>query len=232
MQCSHSTDRPDLGQLPDDAVGLAALLRAWRARVGRRMGLGKPLPQVEVAAGIGMSERWYRDLERGAMPRLDARTLAALADALRLCPDERATLFLYAAGGEPFPAVSPDSVDLTPLRRLLRLQPTQPAYLTDNAWNVLAHNEVMAEWFPWVRIPGANLVRWGADRSRGSGADGRLAPARAGVPRDAALRHGAIPGASRTRRDPAGGTRRPRVPSGYGTTAPSSSPTGTGTPSV
>ncbi|KJY41616.1 hypothetical protein VR41_11670 [Streptomyces sp. NRRL B-1568] len=161
MQCSHSTDRPDLGQLPDDAVGLAALLRAWRARVGRRMGLGKPLPQVEVAAGIGMSERWYRDLERGAMPRLDARTLAALADALRLCPDERATLFLYAAGGEPFPAVSAGSVDLTPLRRLLRLQPTQPAYLTDNAWNVLAHNEVMAEWFPWVRIPGANLVRWG-----------------------------------------------------------------------
>ncbi|WP_330458645.1 helix-turn-helix transcriptional regulator [Streptomyces sp. NBC_00820] len=142
-------------------MGLAVLLRAWRARAGHRLGLGKPLPQVEVAAEVGMSERWYRDLERGATPRLDARTLTALANALRLCADERATLFLYAAGGEPFPAVSPlDGVDLTPLRRLLDLQPTQPAYLTDNAWNVLGHNEAMAEWFPWVQIPGANLIRW------------------------------------------------------------------------
>lgn len=161
MQRANSTDRTVLGPLPDEALGLAVLLRAWRARVGHRLGLGKPLPQVEVAAGIGMSERWYRDLERGAVPRMDARTLAALADALRLCADERATLFLYAAGGELFPAVSPDDVDLAPLRRLVDLQPTRPAYLTDNAWNVLAHNEAMAEWFPWVRLPGANLIRWG-----------------------------------------------------------------------
>ncbi|MFI9243272.1 helix-turn-helix transcriptional regulator [Streptomyces sp. NPDC053086] len=161
MQRDNSTDRTG-GQLPDEAVGLAVLLRAWRARAGRTMGLGKPLPQTEVAAAVGMSERWYRDLERGTLPRLDARTLTALADALRLCADERATLFLYAAGGEPFPAVSPgDGVDLTPLRRLLDLQPAQPAYLTDNAWNVLGHNAAMAEWFPWVRVPGANLVRWG-----------------------------------------------------------------------
>ncbi|WP_326772600.1 helix-turn-helix transcriptional regulator [Streptomyces sp. NBC_01445] len=162
MQRENFTDRPGLGHLPDEEVGLAVLLRAWRARAGRKLGLGKPLPQVEVAAAVGMSERWYRDLERGATPRLDARTLTALAGALRLCADERATLFLFAAGGEPFPAVSPaDGVDLAPLRRLLDLQPTQPAYLTDNAWNVLAHNEAMAEWFPWVQVPGANLIRWG-----------------------------------------------------------------------
>ncbi|MFJ9817947.1 helix-turn-helix transcriptional regulator [Streptomyces sp. NPDC101151] len=162
MQHDNSTDRTGLGQLPDEGVGLAVLLRAWRARAGRNLGLGKPLPQVEVAAEVGMSERWYRDLERGATPRLDARTLTGLADALRLCADERATLFLYAAGGEPLAAVSPgEGVDLAPLRRLLRLQPAQPAYLTDNAWNVLDHNEAMAEWFPWVRVPGANLIRWG-----------------------------------------------------------------------
>ncbi|MEV7240517.1 MULTISPECIES: helix-turn-helix transcriptional regulator [unclassified Streptomyces] len=162
MQHGNSTGRTGSEPLPDDEVGLAVLLRAWRARAGRNLGLGKPLSQVEVATEVGMSERWYRDLERGATPRLDARTLTALADALRLCPDERATLFLYAASGDPFPAVSPvDAVDLTPLRRLLDLQPTQPAYLTDNAWNILAHNAAMAEWFPWVRQPGANLIRWG-----------------------------------------------------------------------
>ncbi|MET7601872.1 helix-turn-helix transcriptional regulator [Streptomyces avermitilis] len=163
MQRDNSTDRAGLSELSGDEVGLAVLLRAWRARAGRKLGLGKPLPQVEVAAEVGMSERWYRDLERGATPRLDARTLTALANALQLCSDERATLFLYAAGGEPFPAVSPvdGALDLAPLRRLLDQQTTQPAYLTDNAWNILGHNEVMAEWFPWVREPGANLIRWG-----------------------------------------------------------------------
>ncbi|MBC2876509.1 MULTISPECIES: helix-turn-helix transcriptional regulator [Streptomyces] len=161
MQRTTSTGRTGHGRRPDDEVGLAVLLRAWRARVGLRQGLGRPLPQVDVAARIGMSERWYRDLERGATPRMDARTLAALSDALRLCADERAALFLHAAGGELFPAVSPADADLAPLRRLLDQRPECPAYLTDNAWNVLAHNEAMAEWFPWVRRPGANLIRWG-----------------------------------------------------------------------
>ncbi|WP_018547971.1 helix-turn-helix transcriptional regulator [Streptomyces sp. LaPpAH-108] len=162
MQHDNSADRTGLVELPEEALSLAVLLRAWRARAGHKMNLGKPLPQVEVAAEVGMSERWYRNLERGAIPRLDARTLNALANALQLCADERATLFLYAAGGEPFPAVSAmDGVDLAPLHRLLDLQPTQPVYLTDNAWNVLGHNTAMAEWFPWVRVPGANLIRWG-----------------------------------------------------------------------
>ncbi|MET7843052.1 helix-turn-helix transcriptional regulator [Streptomyces sp. NPDC005356] len=159
MQRDNSPYRTPLRHLPEGEVGLAVLLRAWRARAGHNLGLGRPLPQVEVAAEVGMSERWYRDLERGATPRLDARTLTTLAGALRLCPDERATLFLYAAGGEPFPVAT--EVDLAPLRRLLDLQPAQPAYLTDNAWNVLGYNEAMAEWFPWVRVPGANLIRWG-----------------------------------------------------------------------
>jgi transcriptional regulator with XRE-family HTH domain len=134
MPRDHATDQTRLSPPPAEELGLAVLLRAWRARAGHRLGRGRPLPQVEVAAEVGMSERWYRDLERGATPRLDARTLTALAGALRLCADERATLFLFAAGGEPFPAVSPaDGADLTPLRRLLDLQPAQPAYLTDNA---------------------------------------------------------------------------------------------------
>ncbi|MFJ9825916.1 helix-turn-helix transcriptional regulator [Streptomyces sp. NPDC101160] len=162
MQRDNSTVRTGQGQRPEDEVGLAVLLRAWRARAGRTLGLGRALPQVEVAAAVGMSERWYRDLEHGALPKLDSRTLTALADALRLCADERATLFLYAAGGEPYPAVSSvDGIDLAPLHRLLDLQPSRPAYLTSNTWDVLAHNEAMAEWFPWVRRPGANLIRWG-----------------------------------------------------------------------
>ncbi|GAA2280725.1 MULTISPECIES: helix-turn-helix transcriptional regulator [Kitasatospora] len=148
--------------------GLAGLLRAWRARAGQRSGRGRPLAQVEVAAGAGMSERWYRDLERGAIPRLDARTLGALADALRLCPDERATVFLYAAGGEPFPPVTPErgAGELAPLRRLLAQHEPEPAFLTDHVWNVLDHNAAAAHWFPWISEPRANVARWGLTDAR------------------------------------------------------------------
>lgn len=147
---------------PEDVeAALAGLLRAWRARAGRRLGLGKPVSQVEVATRAGMSERWYRDLERGSIPRLDARTLGALADALLLCPDERATVFLYAAGGEPFPPMTPerDGPELAPIRRLL--DQDSPAFVTDHAWNILAHNEALAEWFPRAADSGANVIRWG-----------------------------------------------------------------------
>ncbi|QHV89249.1 hypothetical protein C3K23_30480 [Streptomyces sp. 604F] len=50
-----------------------------------------------------MGERWYRDLERGTLPRLDPRVLDPLADVLLLDADERATLHLHACGGtQPF----------------------------------------------------------------------------------------------------------------------------------
>ncbi|WP_030275262.1 helix-turn-helix transcriptional regulator [Streptomyces sp. NRRL B-24484] len=143
--------------------GLNVLLRSWRTRAGSRLGLGKPLPQVDVAGRVGMSERWYRDLERGTLPRLDPRVLAGLADVLLLDADERATLYLYALGGTPYvaPPVPGRAPDLHALQELLDRQMPRPAYLTDSSWNVIGHNRAMAEWFPWVLAPDANLIRWG-----------------------------------------------------------------------
>ncbi|MQT04759.1 MmyB family transcriptional regulator, partial [Streptomyces jumonjinensis] len=35
-----------------------------------------------------------------------------------------------------------------------------PAYLTDRVWNIIGYNAAMAALWPWVREPGANLIRW------------------------------------------------------------------------
>ncbi|MFE6227156.1 helix-turn-helix transcriptional regulator [Microtetraspora glauca] len=146
-----------------EVVGLAVLLRSWRGRAGERRGLGGPLPQTEVAGEIGMSERWYRDLERGAIPRLDPRVLARLADVLGLDADERAALHFHVFGGTPY-APRPDAGDptvLPALQQQVDRQLPRPAYVTDTRWDIVTYNRAMAEWFPWVLAPDANLIRWG-----------------------------------------------------------------------
>jgi transcriptional regulator with XRE-family HTH domain len=147
---------------PPEPPGLPQLLRGWRARAGGQLNIGKTLTQADLAARIGMSERWYRDLEAGTLPRLDGRVLSALANTLLLDADERATLYSYALGGTPY-AAGPrraQAAGQAALRELLDRQLPRPAYLADGSWNVLGHNRAMAEWFPWVLRPGANLLRW------------------------------------------------------------------------
>lgn len=149
------------GTVVDVIPGLPDLLRDWRARAGRRLNLGKTFPQAELAARIGMSERWYRDLEGGTVPRLAPRVLSLLADTLLLDADERATLYSYALGGTQHAVRQPGGAgELSAFRDLLDRQSPRPAYLADGSWNVLAHNRAMAEWFPWVLAPDANLLRW------------------------------------------------------------------------
>ncbi|MFG2760733.1 helix-turn-helix transcriptional regulator [Streptomyces wuyuanensis] len=150
------------GSIAVDTAGLAVLLRSWRARAGQRLGLGGPLPQVEVASELGMSERWYRELERGSIPRLDPRVLSRLADVLRLDADERAALYFHAFGGTPYatPSHAGHPADLPALRQLVDRQMPRPAYVTDTRWDIVTYNSAMAEWFPWVLAQDANLIRW------------------------------------------------------------------------
>jgi transcriptional regulator with XRE-family HTH domain len=146
----------------EELMGLAGLLRAWRIAAGAQLGLGKALSQAEVAVGAGMSERWYRELERGATPRLGRGTIERLAEALLLGEEERLTLYYYTLGSAPLAKSSPlgDSPGHTALQMLLQQQMPRPAYLSDAAWNIVGYNQAMADWFPWVREPGANLIRW------------------------------------------------------------------------
>ncbi len=94
---------PDRRPALDELIGLAGLLRAWRAAAGTKMRRSKPLSQAEVAARAGMTERWYGELERGASPRLGRPKIDQLAAALLLDEDQRETLYLYTDGA-PRPA--------------------------------------------------------------------------------------------------------------------------------
>ncbi|MDQ0810213.1 transcriptional regulator with XRE-family HTH domain [Streptomyces sp. B3I7] len=147
---------------PEEIMGLAGLLRAWRAAAGFKLGRGKPLTQAEVAHATGMSEKWYRQLERGAVPRISPEFVEKLADVLALTPDEKQALSYYTPGA-PLITRAPVSDETPPrhtLQFLLDLQLPHPAYLCDATWNLIAYNRTMADWFPWVTEPGANLMRW------------------------------------------------------------------------
>jgi transcriptional regulator with XRE-family HTH domain len=150
----------DLG--PEELMGLAGLLRAWRAAAGFKLGRGKPLTKAEVAQATGMSDKWYRELERGAVPRISPEFVDKLADVLVLDRDEKQTLSYYTPGA-PLITRAPAPEGVPPqhtLQFLLDLLLPHPAYLSDATWNVIAHNRTLADWFPWVTEPRANLMRW------------------------------------------------------------------------
>lgn len=147
---------PSSGQ----TMGLGGLLRAWREAAGARQ--GRQITQLDMAMTVGRSERWYRNLERGATTRsLDRSQCEALAELLLLTRDESHALLLYNNLGI---TGCPDAVSDPRVRSALRLlidkQMPDPTYLCDRRWNILAYNRAMAEWWPWVMEPGANLMRW------------------------------------------------------------------------
>jgi PAS domain-containing protein len=115
-----------------------------------------------VATEVGMSERWYRQLERGGAARLDPRILPLLAGTLLLDTDERAALYLFALGGSSHATQKQpvDASSLSALQGLVDRQLPHPAYVTDRSWNIVGHNRAMAEWFPWVADRDANILRW------------------------------------------------------------------------
>lgn len=150
------------GELTRENQGLPRFLRAWRAAAGEKLGRSKPLSQAEVAHRAGMSDRWLRDMERGFLPRPDRHTMDRLAEALMLEPDQRLTLFLYTVGCPAPKGVTAihDSPEHRALQLVINQQQPKPAYLSDSGWDLIAYNDAMADWFPWVRDKNANLMRW------------------------------------------------------------------------
>jgi transcriptional regulator with XRE-family HTH domain len=141
---------------------LCQLLRVWRADAGAKLRREKAVPQKEVAARIGVSERWYRSLESGDSLSLSSDILGRLSRVLALGPDERMVLYSRAIDGAGLALADEDgeAEGQLALLQLVTAQTQFPAYLTDGAWNILGHNALMAEWFPWVLEPEANLMRW------------------------------------------------------------------------
>ncbi|MFF0388362.1 helix-turn-helix domain-containing protein [Kitasatospora sp. NPDC004615] len=127
---------------------LAAFLRAKRTRlqpedVGLPRGPRRRTPGLrrqEVAQLAAVSVEWYVRLEQGRVGTPGAAVLHALADALRLAPDESRHLHLLARR-EPAPSAPARTDRVRPsLLQLLDGIPLFPAYLTDHRLDVLAHN--------------------------------------------------------------------------------------------
>ncbi|MER5490549.1 helix-turn-helix transcriptional regulator [Streptomyces sp. NPDC002490] len=140
------------------ALRLGDLVKAWRTTAGEH---GQPMTQKALAAAVGRSERWVRDLETGAAPVQVARCLPALADALRLDPAERKTL--AALVGRSVDVSKPpedDSTQPTALLDLLVATQTAPAIVYDTSWTVTSYSRAAAALWPGLLDPGANLMRW------------------------------------------------------------------------
>ncbi|MCC2275507.1 helix-turn-helix transcriptional regulator [Streptomyces sp. ET3-23] len=141
-------------------MGFGALLRQWREAAG--------LTQRPVWRALGICERKYRNIEKGATPRFSKAQCDALAEVLQLDDEERHALLLHNVGTYLRTVPAEGRPDVKPaLRLLIDRQMPSPTYLSDRFWNILAYNAAMAELWPWVMEPKANLIRWALTTAEG-----------------------------------------------------------------
>lgn len=141
------------------------MLRAWRMARDPRL-VPDPVPlrghrtyltQLDMALLLGVSERWYRALEKGEDRRYGAEMIAGIVRILGLSPRQAAALH-HGTGHRPPEPVSatrpgPALLDLMHQQRCL-------SFITDRAWDVLAANAVAARHCPWLVRAGANVMTW------------------------------------------------------------------------
>ncbi|ARX80887.1 helix-turn-helix domain-containing protein [Streptomyces alboflavus] len=148
---------------------LGRMLRTWRmARdpaqvpgIAPTRGHRSYLTQLDVALLLGVSERWYRALEKGEDRRYGREMIAGIARILDLSPRQTAALH-RGTGHEPpaRPGTGGDGVGVDPaLGRLMREQ-RHISFLCDQAWDVVDAGTVAARHCPWLVRPGANVMTW------------------------------------------------------------------------
>jgi len=99
------------------------------------------LRREELAVLAHVSVDYIVRLEQGRTTRVSRTVLDALADALRLAPDERAYLFTVADVTQSAPTRRPSQTEAAPrLRRLLDAMPDVPAIVINHRMDVLAWN--------------------------------------------------------------------------------------------
>lgn len=141
-------------------IGFGAMLKRWRK--------AKRVTQSRAARVLGISERKYRGIECGATPRFSQEQCDALAELLELDSEERHALLLHNVGAYLRTAPADGQPEVGPaLRLLIDQQMPSPTYLSDRNWNILAFNRAMAETWPWVLEPRANLIRWALTTAEG-----------------------------------------------------------------
>ncbi len=140
---------------------LGSFLRARRARllpaqVGLSGGSRRRAPGLrreEVAELAGISTDWYVRLEQGRCVQPSARTLDALARALRLNRTEHAHLRSLAQSAIRPPWVYESVPEIV---RQVVVSLDRPAYVTGRRWDLLCWNAAAAKVFPeFDRMPEA-----------------------------------------------------------------------------
>ncbi|MET8683636.1 helix-turn-helix transcriptional regulator [Streptomyces sp. NPDC004732] len=143
-------------QLAGQYMGFGALLLQWR-----KAAPGRPT-QARTAKAMGISVRTYYKIEKGAVPpRLTPEQFESLVKLFRLDEAGRNALMYHNIGASLKPPRGSSQPQLQKaLRLLIDRQMPSPAYLCDQNWNIIGFNTAMAEWWPWVMEPGANLILW------------------------------------------------------------------------
>ncbi|MBB5940000.1 helix-turn-helix domain-containing protein [Streptomyces zagrosensis] len=132
---------------------ITRVLQTARARRG--------LTQAVAADLVGVTPRWYRNLEGGRRGPYSDAMLTAVGKALELSEEEWMVLYRLA-GGEDLPAeiMSPQRQnDPAPpeVRKFVEGLRPWGAYACDHRWDVLAYNAPLLDLFPWIR-EGANIM--------------------------------------------------------------------------
>ena len=145
---------------------LGTFIRAHRERLpisgkllGRRRTPGWRREELAEAAGVGLT--WITWLEQGRDVSASPAALARLAEALRLNPAERVSLFDLAGRRDPVePGEPPTDMPAHVLALPLLLE--VPAYLLDHLWTARAWNPAAAHLFTGWLDQGAekNLLRY------------------------------------------------------------------------
>ncbi|MFC7908333.1 MmyB family transcriptional regulator [Streptomyces nigra] len=124
-------------------------------------GSARGVTQAQTAQLAGVSRRWYNSLESGRPANYSDAFLHRIRAILALHDDEWAIVYRIARGRAPAATLGSPLNQLLPpaLLALVEQSKTWGIYLSDQRWDVLACNEKIQEYFPWMGS-GLNVVEW------------------------------------------------------------------------
>ncbi|MGW2822156.1 MmyB family transcriptional regulator [Streptomyces sp. NPDC001443] len=115
------------------------------------------LTQEDVARALGISKRWYRNLELGKPHTYSTQMLESVRRILDLSDDEWDTVWQLASGRTIAPLPQVRTVP-PPVAQFVEAQ-KWPAFAYDHRWDLLAFNHAASRHCPWVHHE-SNILSW------------------------------------------------------------------------
>ncbi|MFJ2112419.1 hypothetical protein ACIOEX_11090 [Streptomyces sp. NPDC087850] len=153
----------------DRDADVGSMLREWRMARDPSLVPGllaahgtrryRYLTQLDMAQLLKTSERWYRYLERGERRRYKRSMIDGIVRVLALSNEQASALYHFTGHDAPHEhrsTVPPPAM----LVDLVQRQSGCVSYLSDEAWDVAAHNAVAGLHCPWLANAGANIMEW------------------------------------------------------------------------